>query len=119
MTLKEIMDCRRFAVLGDTLNSEKYAFQIKEKLLSAGYEVWAVGKELPSLNDIPGDIDIIDLCIHPAKGLKLLQENRKPFQCIVIQPGAESPELLAYLEENNLPYLQGCLLVGLATYPRA
>ena len=119
MTLKEIMAQHRFAVLGDTLNSEKYAFKIKEKLLCAGYEVYAVGKELPSLNDIPGDIDIIDLCIHPAKGLKLLQENKKAFRCIVIQPGAESPELLAYLEKEKLPYLQGCLLVGLAAYPRA
>ena len=118
MDLKEVMAQSRFAILGDTLNPEKYACKIKESMLSAGYTVWAVGKELQSLNDIQEDIDVIDLCIHPVKGLKLLQENRKPFKCIVIQPGAGSPELMAYLEENHLPYLEGCLLKGLAAYPR-
>ena len=119
MDLKEVMSQQTFAVLGDTLNEEKYACRIKKEMLAAGYTVYAVGKELTSLNDIPDQIDIIDLCIHPAKGLRLLQENQKPFQCIVIQPGAESEELLAWLQANHLPYLQGCLLKGLAAYPRA
>lgn len=94
MDPSEIMRQQTFAVVGDTLNSEKYAAKIKEGLLSQGYTVYAVGKELPSLNDIPGDIDIIDLCIRPDRGLALLQENRKPFRCIVLQPGADSPELI-------------------------
>lgn len=118
MELKEIMEQRVFAVLGDTLNEEKYAYKIKHGLLEHGYTVHAVGKELKSLNDIPGDIDIIDLCINPVKGLALIKECKKPFKCIVIQPGAESEELLAYLNEAGLPYLQGCVLVGLSLYAR-
>ncbi len=118
MDLSEIMRQQTFAVVGDTLNSEKYAAKIKEGLVSQGYTVYAVGKELPSLNDIPGDIDIIDLCIRPDRGLALLQENRKPFRCIVLQPGADSPELLRWLEEQHLPYIHGCLLVGMRLYPR-
>ena len=116
MELKEIMEQKRFAILGNTLNPEKYACKIKNAMLDAGYTVYAVGKELTSLNDIEEEIDIIDLCIHPAKGLKLLQENKKPFKCIVIQPGADSPELLQWLDENKIPYLHGCLLVGLREY---
>ncbi len=118
MNLKEIMAQQRFAVLGDTINPEKYACKIKEGLLDKGYTVYSVGKELNSLNEIEGDIDIIDLCIHPAKGLKLLQENRKPFKCIVVQPGASDEALMAYLKEQNLPYLDGCLLVGLSLYAK-
>ena len=64
------------------------------------------------------EIDIIDLCIHPVKGLKLLQECRKSFKCIVIQPGAESAEIFAYLKEKNLPYVESCLLVGLSLYTK-
>ena len=116
MDLREVMTRKNFAVLGDTLNPEKFACKIKNQMLDAGYNVYAVGKELASLNDIEGDIDIIDLCIHPVKGLKLLQENKKKFDCIVIQPGADSPELLAWLDENRLPYIHGCLLVGLRDY---
>lgn len=116
MELKEIMNQKSFAVLGDTLNPEKYACKIKEGLLEKGYTVYAVGKELSSLNEIEDDIDIIDLCIHPVKGLKLLQENKHKFKCIVIQPGASDDNLIAYLEENHLPYIHGCLLVGLKMY---
>ncbi|WP_295586715.1 CoA-binding protein [uncultured Oscillibacter sp.] len=119
MELQEIMRQKTFAVVGNTQNPEKYAAKIKEGLLGQGYTVYAVGEELPSLNDIPGEIDIVDLCIRPDRGLALLKENRKPFRCIVLQPGADSPELLAWLDEQHLPYIHGCLLVGMRLYPRA
>lgn len=116
MHLKEVMQEKRFVVVGDTLNPDKYAYKIKEAMIKAGYTVYAVGKELASINDIPDDIDIIDLCINHHKGLKLLQENKKNFKGIVIQPGAESPEIIDYLQKNKIPYLEGCLLVGLKVY---
>lgn len=116
MDLQEIMKQSRFAILGDTLNPDKYAYKIKHAMLDHGYTVYPVGKELDSLNDIAEDIDVIDLCIHPSKGLKLLQECRKPFRCVLIQPGASDEALLAYLEERHIPYLDGCLLVGLREY---
>ena len=116
MTLQEVMTQRRFAVVGNTLDEEKFAWKIKNAMLDHGYEVYAVGKELASLNDIPGEIDVIDLCIHPAKGLKLMQECRKEFKTVVLQPGASDDALVQYMEDNHIPYLNGCLLVGLREY---
>ncbi len=116
MELQEIMRQRVFAVVGNTLDSEKYAYKIKQGMIEKGYTVYAVGKELPSLNDVPEEIDIIDLCIHPAKGLELMRECKKSFKCIVLQPGAESAELVAYLEEKGMPYINGCLLVGMRLF---
>jgi predicted CoA-binding protein len=116
MELNEIMRQQCFVVVGDTLNEEKYAYKIKHGLLGRGYTVYSVGKELSSINDVPESIDIIDLCIHPAKGIGLLRGLNKPFKCIVIQPGAESEEIEAYLAENDMPYIHGCLLVGLSLY---
>lgn len=116
MNLKEIMDQHVFVVVGDTLNEEKYACKIKNGLKEKGYKTYAVGKELISINDVTEEIDIIDLCINPVKGLKLIKECKKTFKCIVIQPGAESEELFAYLRSNNLPFIEGCLLVGLSLY---
>lgn len=116
MDLQEAMNQKNFAVVGNTLEEGKYARQIKEQLLEKGYTVYAVGKELASLNDVPGEIDIIDLCIHPVKGLKLMQECTKPYKGVILQPGAESDELCRWLEENGHPYLKGCVLVGMRLY---
>lgn len=110
------MNQQVFAVAGDTLNEAKYAYKIKHGLLEQGYTVYAIGKELKTFNDAPVEIDIIDLCINPVKGLALIKECKKDFKCIVIQPGAESEELLAYLDETGKPYIQGCVLVGLNLY---
>ena len=118
MELREIMQQKNFVVLGDTLNPEKYAYKIKKGLEEKGYNVSGVGKDLASINDVEGDIDIIDLCIHPVKGLKLLKECKKDFKMIVIQPGASDVELVTYLRENKIPFLDGCLLVGLKLYGR-
>jgi len=116
MDLKEIMNQKSFAIVGDTLNKEKYAYKIKKEMIAKGYKVFSVGKELASINDILEEIDIINLCIHPVKGIKLLQECTKPFKCILIQPGAESKEILSYLQDNKIPYIEGCILVGLRLY---
>ena len=118
MDLKEVMQQRTFAVAGDTLNEEKYAYRIKHQMMEKGYTVYPVGKELSSFNEIEEEIDVIDLCIHPAKGLKLMQECTRPFKMIVIQPGASDEALLKYLQENHLPYMEGCLLVGLSLYSK-
>ena len=116
MDMQEIMAQKTFVVVGDTLNENKYAYLIKKELLEKGYTVYAVGKELQSLNEIEEDIDVIDLCINPIKGLKLLKECKKSFKMMIIQPGAANEELLAYLNEQNLPYVEGCVLVGLRAY---
>lgn len=118
MDLEKIMKEQNFAIVGDTLNDKKYACIIKNKMIDNGYTVFPVGKELKSLNDISEDIDIIDLCINSKDGLRLMKECKKKFKGIVIQPGAESEELINYLKENNYPFIEGCLLVGLSLYKK-
>ncbi len=116
MDLKDIMQENVFAVVGDTLNENKYAYIIKKELLEHGYKVYSVGKELASINDVPEEIDVIDLCIHPAKGIMLLQECKKDYKYILIQPGAESEEILDFLEETHTAFMEGCALVGVRLY---
>ena len=116
MELQQVMEQRSFVVVGDTLNPQKFACKIKVAMEDAGYKVQCVGKELASINDAAGDIDIIDLCINPKKGLQLLRECRKDFKCVVLQPGAFDDALVAYLQENKIDYIEGCLLVGLSLY---
>ncbi len=116
MNLQQILQKRRFTVVGNTLEPGKPARQIKEQLSARGYTVYAVGKELPALNDVPDELEAVDLCIHPAKGLRLLEACTRPIGCVVIQPGAESDEICALLARRGIPFLKGCLLVGMRLY---
>ena len=116
MNLQQVMAQKSFVVVGDTLNPEKYACKIKLAMMEAGYEVQSVGKELASINQTEGEIDVLDMCINPKKGLELLKECKKDFKSVVLQPGAFDDELVAYLQENKIPYIEGCLLVGLRLY---
>ena len=116
MDLKDVMDLKNFVVVGNTIAEDKYAYKIKNSLIGCGYNVLCVGKELSSINEVSFDIDVLDLCINPNVGLKLLQENKKQVKTVVIQPGAESEEIINYLKENNIDYLEGCLLVGLRLF---
>lgn len=118
MNLEQVMQQQHFVVVGDTVQEGKFARRIKEGLLSSGYTVAAVGKELASINEVPFDIDVLDLCIHPAKGLALLQQSDKSYRTVVVQPGAGSEEIFAYLREQAIPYLENCLLIGMREYPR-
>ncbi len=116
MDLKQVMDQRSFVIIGDTLNEEKFAYKIKHTMQEHGYKVQCVGKELSSINDTTGEIDIIDLCARADQSLALLKECKKEFKSIVIQPGASGEELVRYLRENQIPYIDGCLLKGLNQY---
>ena len=116
MTLKEIMGRRNWVVLGDTLNEEKYAYRIKQGLIEKGFVVECVGKEKASIDEVEMDIEVVDLCIHPVKGLKLLMETGKDIPCVLIQPGAGSEEIESYLEKKGIPFLNGCALKGMEAY---
>lgn len=117
MDLKDIMSYKKFIVIGSTENKEKYAYKIKEKLIDNGYDVYCVNKDNP-INNIEDMVDIIDLCINPVLGLKILKEYKylNNIKCVLIQPGAESDEIKNYLQEKNIDYLEGCALVGISLY---
>lgn len=116
MDFFEILKFKNFVVVGNTVNEDKYAYKIKEELLKHGYNVRSVGKELESINDVDFEIDVLDLCINHNLGIKLLQENKKHIKLVIIQPGAESEEIIKFLQENEINYIEACLLLGLNLY---
>ena len=116
MELKEMMEYKNFAVVGNTITEGKYAKKIKDNLAHYGYNVYPVYKELKTLNDIEGDLDIIDLCINPVLGINILKDCKKDYKAVLIQPGAESDEIKDYLKSINKPYLEGCALVGITRF---
>jgi uncharacterized protein len=89
-------------------------------LIKAGYITEGVnpndttGGTNRSLKDVKFDIDVIDLCINPKMGLELIKDAVKlNINKVLIQPGAESAEILKYCCDNEITAIEGCALVEL------
>ena len=120
MNAKEmIKNYNQWVVIGDVCNESKYAHKILEKFKSKGYRVVGVhpkGGEgtFKELEVIPFDTDAIDLCINPVSGFKYIKELPiLGIKNVLIQPGAESDEIIKFCEENEINVVKDCALVQL------
>lgn len=121
MNASNLMKYKNWVVVGDVLNSNKYAYRILNKLKQSEYNVCGVnprGKAEEvylNLKDVNYKIDVIDLCINPIIGIKLLKEAKNlNIDKVLIQPGAESIEILDYCKKNDITAIEGCVLVELS-----
>ena len=119
MDIKELIMKNNWVVIGDVNNKEKYAYKILEKFKDKGYTVAGdhpKGGEgvYKSLKEVPYKINAIDLCINSKLGIEYLKEARElEIKNILIQPGAESEEILVYCKENKINAIENCALVQL------
>ena len=119
MDIKELIKINNWVVIGDVGNESKYAYKILNKFKEKGYIVSGVhpkgGNEIyKSLKEVPYKINAIDLCINSKLGLEYLKEAKNlGIEKVLIQPGAESEEILNYCKENNLNAIENCALVQL------
>eukprot|EP00667_Euglena_gracilis_P026429 EG_transcript_31783 len=109
----------RWAVVGDALNEAKVAHQVAARLRAKGKEVHVVnprekdGRCPTSLRDCP-PVDVVDLIIHPALGLAVIDEMAAAaIPNVFIQPGAGSEEIIAKCEKAGIAVHQGCVLMEL------
>lgn len=119
MEAKDLLKHKNWVVIGDVVNKEKYAYKILNKLASRGYSVKGVhpkgGEEIyKTLGEVPYKIDVIDLCINPISGIKFIEEAKTlGIKYVLIQPGAESREILNYCKDNDINAIEGCALIAL------
>ena len=118
--IEQFFNYKKWAVVGSVLSEDKYASKILTALIKAGYKAEGVnprdttGKTNKCLKDIKYDIEVIDLCINPKAGLEVLKEARKlKIDKVLIQPGAQSAEILKFCSENEIIAIEGCALVEL------
>lgn len=120
MLAKNFLEFKNWCVIGDVGNETKYAYRILNKLKENGYNVVGVNSRggesiYKSLSEVPYDIEVIDLCINPIKGIDFIKEVKKlSINKVLIQPGAESEEILKFCKENNIEAIEGCALVELS-----
>lgn len=117
MNISELFKEYNWVVVGDVTNKVKYAYRIFNALKSEKYNVAGVNPKanedgiFNSIKEVDFKIDVIDLCINPKVGLQIVKDAKKiGVNKILIQPGAESEEILIYCKENNIVVMQGCVL---------
>lgn len=117
----DLMKLKNWVVVGDVANPSKYAFKILHALKSHGYNVEGVNPRTKDesihkdLKSVSYQIDVIDLCINPVEGLKIVEEAKAiGINKILIQPGAGSVEILNFCSKNGIIAIEGCALVELS-----
>lgn len=110
----------KWAVVGDVLNEEKYAYKILENFKKKRQKVIGVtpyGKAIgtyKTLEEVDYNIEGVNLCISPKRGYEMLvNDTRHNIRCVIAQPGARSEEIKKLCEERNIDYIETCTLVTL------
>ena len=110
------------ALVGATDNPSKYGHTIYHDLKRKGYEVIPVNpqratvdgnKAYEKLADIPRLPTIVNFVIPPRFTLHVLQQCLElGLMNVWLQPGAESPEVLEFIQEHGFNYLaNACIMV--------
>jgi predicted CoA-binding protein len=116
------------AVLGASANRKKYGNKSVRAHLSQGYEVFPVHptageieglRAYPDLASVPvADLDRVTVYLPPQIGIRLLEQiAAKHPKEVWLNPGAESPELVAKAESLGLPIIQACSIVNVGVVP--
>ena len=92
------------------------ASQVVSSLRRAGNVVHLVNPHDKRCNkdlvSIGKPIDVVNLCINSYNGLILAKQAAQlGVKRVFIQPGAESRELLDFLQQNNIEVYQGCVMI--------
>lgn len=114
------------AVLGASPNPERYSNKAIHMLLEYGHEVIPVNpghdfiEGLPVVKhvaDLPaGEVDTVTVYVQEAvsRGMRDALITLAPRR-VIVNPGAENPDLAADLSENGVEVVEACTLVMLRT----
>ena len=123
MNAGDLLNYKNWVVIGDVLNGEKYAYRILNALKKANFNVSGInprdnsGKVYKTLEEVPYKVDVVDLCINPISGLKVIEEAIVlGIDKVLIQPGAGSDEILSLCKNKGIIAIEGCALIELSHY---
>ena len=106
------------AIIGASANRAKYGNKALRAYLQRGDTVYPITphhsevegvRAYASVLDVPGDIDIATFYVPPEVGLKVIEEvKQKGIPQILLNPGAESEELLRKVEALGIQSTLAC-----------
>jgi len=114
-------------IVGASKDRSKYGNKAVRAFAQGGWTVYPVNRTEEEIEgfqaykqiaDVPDPVDRISLYVPPAIGLKLLDEiaAKNPAE-FFLNPGSESPALVAAAEERGLHPIQACSIVNIGLRP--
>jgi predicted CoA-binding protein len=119
---------RTIAIIGASNDRRKFGNRAVRAYLRQGWKVYPVNPHeeeiegLPafrSIRDIPlASLDRVSLYVPPVIGLQVLSEiaGKQPVE-LWLNPGADTPEVIARAEALGLPVITGCSIVAIGESP--
>lgn len=122
--IKDMLEQKKWAVVGATQNTSKFGYKIVKKLVDHEYDVYPINprydqvdslKCYPSLDELPVDVDCISVVVSPEQSEKVLEMAlEKGIKRIWFQPGTFTPELIEKAEDAGIATVYfNCVLVEL------
>jgi predicted CoA-binding protein len=114
-----LQNCHTICVVGISPDPYKPSYFVSDVLKGRGFKVCFVNpnyagrtilgeKVYSSINDIPDDIDIVDVFRRPSAVPALAKEAmEKGFKVFWMQPGTESPEAIKMLDKEGYRVVAG------------
>ena len=115
------------AVIGASADRTKFGNKAVRAYLRRGWTVYPVHphateieglRAYPSLRDVPAPLDRVSLYLPPETGLAVLDDLAAvPHKEFYVNPGAESPQLIARAEALGLQPIEACSIVEIGVSP--
>jgi predicted CoA-binding protein len=115
------------AIIGASNNRAKYGNKAVRAYRQQGYTVYPInlsGKEIEglpayrSILDVPVRPDMVSVYMPPERLLTVLPDiAKRGCDELWLNPGAESPEVLAEAERLGLNTIQACSILGVGVSP--
>ncbi len=120
---------KRVAVLGASADRRKYGNKAVRAFVQQGYAVYPVNPKerriegltcYRSIAEVPVRPDQVSVYLPPAVVMQVLPDvAAKGCDELWLNPGAESPEVLAEAERLGLNVIQACSILGVGLSPEA
>jgi predicted CoA-binding protein len=115
------------AIIGASRNRNKFGNKAVRAYKSKGYEVFPINpkekeieglKAYPSILKVSKPLDLASLYLPPSIGIKVIEEVAQAgVKVIYINPGAESPELIAKAKKLGLETRNTCSILAIGIHP--
>jgi predicted CoA-binding protein len=122
--ISKVMKARTVAIIGASSNPTKFGNKAVRVFKERGYRVFPINLKateieglpaFPSISAIPERPDMVSVYLPPAVLLEVLPEiAAKGCDELWLNPGTESPEVIAEAERLGLNIIQACSVIGVA-----